>query len=108
MISNDAIAIMEETAKRVGFGYREDYPHRGKSPISAGDWKGDSVAVCVFNDHAHATRFISECLPQLDTLGDVSGGDVVRIPHASGNDMYVAVISGIDLVAKREVGEAED
>lgn len=105
MISNGAIAIMEETAKRVGFGYREDYPHRGQSPISAGDWKGSSVAVCVFSNPDNAERYIDECIPRLDALGGCLGSQVVPINALDGYTMFIAVISAVDLVAKSEDGD---
>ncbi len=100
MISENAITIMEHTAERVGFGNRSDYPHCGKSPISAGDWKGSSIAACVFADRDKADQYIGDCLAELDALGGELTGDVVTVDGAAGTAMYIAIITAYDLVAK--------
>ena len=105
MISPEAIEIMEKTARIVGFGHRSDYPHLGKSPISAGDWKGDSIAACVFSDPGNARRYLDDCLATLDALGGGLSGEILTVEADSGAILQVAVITATDLVAESEIAE---
>ena len=99
MITNRAIEFMEETARSVGFGSRDDYPHLGASPMSAGDWKGNSVAVCVFTDYERAEKYLVACTDGLIALGSDLKGVVRKLPPPdSWNDgHYLAVLTGIDI-----------
>ena len=106
MISERAIEVLEELARTVGFGRREDYPFVGASPVSAGDWKGDSIAVCVFADREHAEAFQAGCLREL--VGSWTGTAcdletrILNTEGADGMEFYIAVVTAVDLSAKSD------
>ena len=102
MITDRAIEHMEQIAQAVGFGSRGDYPHLGATPISAGDWKGDSIAACVFSNRGHAEEYLNRCRSVLTALGDEPTMRVLTVVTPSGNEMYIAVITATDLVEKEE------
>ena len=93
MISDDALELMDRLARQIGFGARDDYPHRGESAISAGDWKGAGIVACVFAHDDHAQRWVQACKENLTAVDDLKAAVV---PHP-GNGLCVAMISGIDL-----------
>ena len=92
---------MERAALDVGFGRRPDYPHLGASPLSAGDWKGDSIVACVFAHEGHAQEFVDKCIPGLRGLGSDVRGVVVSV-KSEVDRMYIAIITSNDLVAADE------
>ena len=96
-VSDRALEHLEKTAYSVGFGPRSDYPHRGKSPISAADWKGDSVAACVFADFKNASEYLNRSLNELVALSSGLKGEIFEIEGGSRIAMYVAVITAVDL-----------
>lgn len=102
MISDRAITLMEQTAGSVGFGYRPEYPHLGASPLSIGDWKGSSIAACVFADRELAEEYLDKCLRALDALGGGLRGDVLTVVLEAGMEMYIAVLTATDLVEASE------
>ena len=90
----------------VGFGYRDDYPHLGASPISAADWKGNSIVACVFSEHCRAEQYLDKCRDGLVSLGtDEVEGYIYKLP-GPGNGVlegqYVAVLIGYDICAASE------
>ena len=93
MISDDALELMDRLAREIGFGSRDDYPHLGQSPISAGDWKGLGIVACVFADTEHASRWVEECTSQSSAVDELAG---TVVSHGE-NGFCVAVITGIDL-----------
>ena len=103
MISDRAITLMEQTAESVGFGYRPDYPHLGASPLSVGDWKGSSIAACVFADPEHAKEYLDKCLSVLDALGGGLRGDVLTVVPEDGGEMFIAVVTATDLAARPRI-----
>lgn len=112
MLSERTVTDIEAIARAVGFGPREDYPHVG-SAVSAGDWKGDSVVVSVFQDRDHAETFVKRCLPTLTTFGGLGGaGEGVQMEVVAFETldrvMWVAVLSGIDLMTVTEYAEYPD
>ncbi len=105
MVSDRAIELMEQVAQSVGFGSRSDYPHLGASPISVGDWKGASIAACVFANLMHAQRYRDECLGVLDALGGGLRGDILKVDPQNHSNMYIVVITATDLVGHKEAKE---
>lgn len=111
-IDTDTIRFLDEMALWAGFG-REDYPHRSLSPTSAGDWKGQSIVACVFRYPDNAQAYLDATLPELYCLGGRLKG-VIRVLRGTGTDMdgdldmYIAVISGIDIELHPEDRTNED
>ena len=103
LISDNAIKVMETAAKRVGFCHRDDYPHRGNSPISCGDYKGSSIVSCVFAGSDYARKWVDTCLEELDGLGSAVESRVMDFDAAYGDGGAIAVIMAMDLVAKDEI-----
>ena len=107
-ISDRALEHMEKTAQSVGFGPRRDYPHRGAAAISAADWKGASIASCVFADIRNAEKYLEESLSGLDSMGDGLKGRILTVPLPWDEDgdgstgLYIAVITASDLVHKSD------
>ena len=71
----------------------------GASRVSAGDWKGDSIAACVFAYPDHADAF---CKKVLSSDLTAWGSDEIRhcvfqVETPSGGQVYVAVIAAVDL-----------
>ena len=93
MITNDALERMDRLAHEIGFGHRDDYPHRSASAISAGDWKGHSIVACVFAHDSHAQQWAQACK---DKLAAVDGVTATVMP-GTAEGLRVAVISGTDL-----------
>ena len=96
MISDDALEVMDRLAREVGFGSRDDYPHLGQSPISAGDWKGLGIVACVFAQRDHARRWLEECKRNLVAFDEVT---TTVVPY-SDDGRCVAVIAGTDLESR--------
>ncbi len=93
MISDDALDVMDRLAREVGFGSRDDYPHLGQSPISAGDWQGLGIVACVFAHRDHARRWLETCKSNLVAADEVT---TTVVPY--GDDgRCVAVTAGTDL-----------
>ena len=102
-ISDRALEHMEKTAQSVGFGVRTDYPFRGPSAISAADWKGNSIACCVFAENKNAEEYLRKSLTELDDLGGGLTGQVLPVPWENGGmELFVAVITAKDLISKAE------
>ena len=111
VISDRAIEHMEMTAQAVGFGPRDDYPYRSASPLSAADWKGHSIAACVFAGKEQAREYLDKALSELDALGSGPKGRILTVSLDYGDERYVAVITAIDLVHASEIvdrGEYEE
>lgn len=96
MISDDALELMDRLAREIGFGSRNDYPHLGPSPISAGDWKGSSIVACVFAQDDHARRWVEACKRKLVAVDEVA---TTVVPYGDGGNC-VAVIAGTDLASR--------
>ncbi len=96
-ISDRAIEHMEKTAQSVGFGNRNDYPFRGSSAISCGDWKGNSIAACVFADERQAQEYLAKAMPELTGLGADATCWTVPIVAPDFEAGCIAVIAAIDL-----------
>ena len=92
---------MEKIAWAVGFG--RDGSHLGETSLSGGDWKGSSIAICVFAQPEYAENFLAQCLRVLDAFGDGPKGDVLTVPSAYGGVMYIAVLTAVDLATASEV-----
>ena len=107
MISDPAIKFMEQTAESVGFGPRPDYPYLGASPLSVADWKGSSIAACVFAYPDHAREYLGKCLRALDALGGGLKGDILTVAPEGSAEMYIAVLTATDLVAKSEISDGK-
>lgn len=105
MISDRAITLMEQTAESVGFGPRPDYPYLGASPLSVGDMAGSSISACVFAHPAHAEEYLDKCLRGLDAHGGPVRGYIHRVLLEHGDEMYIAVLTALDLVAASEVSD---
>ena len=102
MISDQAIEVAKQAARSTGFSIRMDCSHLGESPISAGDYKGSSIIACVFSHIDNAKMYLGKCSQRLNALGSDLKTDLLMIPTASGYDMYVAIITGTDIVAVSE------
>ena len=95
-ISDRALEHLEKTAEGIGFGGRDDYPHVGRGRISAGDWKGASIASCVFADVKHAHEYLRQAIQEMEAMG----GDLETEVHEVVDGLYVATITCIDMCHK--------
>ena len=101
-ISDRAIEHLEKTAQAVGFGRRDDYPFQGKAAVSAGDWKGCSIASCVFADADQAHEYWEKVQGELGALGSDVQFQTIPISNDIADYGCIAVITAIDLVHRDE------
>lgn len=107
MITRKAVEVMTSSAQKIGFSEgRNDHTWSAGAIVSAGDYKGESMVVAVFNDEDCATKWVAEMQDELKCLGMPLLGEVVQFPitadWASGFGA-VAALRGQDIVHKSEM-----
>ena len=104
-ISTEAIKVMTKAAQETGYSSRDDYADSEGAVISAGDYKGASTVVCIFNDEQLAKQWLDRAN---DETTDLAGRHhtIVRLYHEpTGGEVYVAVLMAYDLVAKDQIDD---
>lgn len=98
-ISKDAIEVLTTAALDAGYSSLDDYAH------SAGDYKGASTIVCVFNDERLAKQWLDRASAETTDLAG-RHHTIVRLYHEpTGAEVYVAVLTAYDLVAKDQIDD---
>ena len=100
MITKDAIQLMNDLATKVGFSSRSE--HDGPSPVSVGDHKGASIAVCVFHDQERAEKYKECCEHHLVSLAEKLEVAIVPARHDTLDDQFLVTITGYDLCTRAE------